>query len=547
VSEGEAHGGQNASLRDYLRVVRRRKWIILQAVLLVPAVAIALSLQQEKVFEASSQVLLVQQNPADQFNPSNSGGAQPPDRIAQTQADLARVPEVAQRTLEAAGVNRTVDQFLANSSASSRTNSDLLLLSVRDHVPRVAVELATAYARAFALYRAKFDTAPYQISLERADEQLRQMAAQGDKGTDAYRELQAKRDGVEQYMALLTRNAVPVQVPDQATQIQPKPVRNGILGLGLGIVLGMALAFLREALDTRVRTAEEVGEKLHLPLLSRIPAPARKLRNANRLVMKADPHGVQAEAFRTLRTNIEFVNLDLNARTIMITSAIQAEGKSTTAANLAIAFARMGKRVALVDLDLRRPFMDSFFDFGDRPGLTHVARGHFSIEAATLHVALAPDDDAERVAVFAESNGHSNGSNGHSKLDGVLDVISSGPLPPDGGDFVGSKAVAELLTTLRERYDLVLIDSPPLLRVNDAVALSSRVDAMAIVVRLETLRRPILKELARVLETTRTPRLGFILTGLDSDEEAYAYGYRGSGYSYSEPEDEARMRVEVTS
>jgi polysaccharide biosynthesis transport protein len=547
VSEGEAHGGNTASLRNYLRVVRRRKWIILQALLLVPAVAIGLSLRQDRVYEAKSEVLLVQQNPADQFNGVTQNGAQPPDRVAQTQADLARVPEVAKRTLELAGLNRSVDNFLRNSGATAQTNSDLLELSARDARPAIAVLLAKSYAKAFALYRAQLDTAPYETARSRANEQLRVMAAEGGKGTDAYRELQAKRDQLDQYVALLTRNAVPVKVPDAAAQVQPKPVRNGILGLLLGLVLGVALAFLREALDTRVRSAEEVGEKLHIPLLSRIPAPARKLRNHNRLVMKADPHGVQAEAFRTLRTNVEFVNLDLNARTIMITSAIEAEGKSTTVANLAIAFARMGKRVALVDLDLRRPFMDKFFDFGDRPGLTHVARGHFSIEAATLHVALAPDEDAERVAVFAEGNGHSNGTNGHGRLEGALDVISAGPLPPDGGDFVGSKAVADILSTLRERYDVVLIDSPPLLRVNDAVALSTRVDALAVVVRLDTLRRPILKELARVLHTTRTPKLGFILTGLgDSDEEAYAYGYRGSDYVYSEPERE-RERMEVGS
>jgi succinoglycan biosynthesis transport protein ExoP len=544
LSEGDAHGGHGASLRDYLRVVRRRKWIILQAVLLVPAVAVGLSLRQEKVYKATSQVLLVQQNPADQFNGINQAGAQPADRQAQTQADLARVPQVAQSTLELAGLNRPVDQFLKHSSAAAKTNSDLLELSAWDHQPQVAIDLTTAYAKAFAGYRADLDTAPYETAKARADTQLQAMVLDGGKGSAAYQELQAKRDQLDQYVALLTRNAVPVKLPDQAVQIQPRPVRNGILGLALGLVLGIGLAFLREALDTRVRSAEEVGEKLGLPLLSRIPEPPRKLRNSNRLVMMAEPHGVQAEAFRTLRTNIEFVNLDLHARTIMITSAIQSEGKSTTAANLAIAFARMGKRVALVDLDLRRPFLDNFFDFGDRPGLTHVARGHFSIEAATLHVALAPDDNGDRVAVPADANGHGNGTNGHGNLEGVLDVISSGPLPPDGGDFVGSKAVADLIGTLRDRYDLVLIDSPPLLRVNDATALSSRVDAIMIVARLDTLRRPILKELARVLGSIRAPKLGFVVTGIGSTDEDYAYQYSGS-YSYASPEPEKQEKVEA--
>jgi succinoglycan biosynthesis transport protein ExoP len=543
LAEGYAHGGQGASLRDYLRVVRRRKWIILQAVLLVPAVAVGLSLRQEKVYKATSQVLLVQQNPADQFNGINPSSSQPADRQAQTQADLARVPQVAQRTLDLAGVHQPVDQFLGHSSAAAKTNSDLLELSAWDHQPQVAVNLARAYAKAFAGYRADLDTAPYQTAKGRADTQLRAMVAEGGKGTAAYQELQAKRDQLDQYVALLTRNAVPVKVPDQAVQTQPRPVRNGILGLALGIVLGIGLAFLREALDTRVRSADEVGEKLGLPLLSRAPAPPRTLRNSNRLVMMAEPHGVHAEAFRTLRTNIEFVNLDVHARTIMITSAIQAEGKSTTAANLAIAFARMGKRVALVDLDLRRPFLDKFFDFGDRPGLTHVARGHFSIEAATLHVALTPDEDAERVAVPADAIGQGNGTNGHGNLEGVLDVISSGPLPPDGGDFVGSKAVADLIGTLRDRYDLVLIDSPPLLRVNDATALSTRVDAIMIVARLETLRRPILKELARVLDSIRAPKLGFVVTGIGSTDEDYAYQYRGS-YGYASPEPD-KQKVEA--
>ena len=542
MSEADAHGGHGTTLRDYLQVVRRRKWIISAAVLLVPAVAVGLSLRQEKVYKASSEVLLVQQNPADQFNGNTQSGAQPADRQAQTQADLARVPQVAQRALELAGLQRGVDNFLGHSSAAAKTNSDLLELSAWDHIPQVAVNLARAYAQAFARYRADLDTAPYVTAKVRANDQLRAMRAEGGKGTGAYRELQAKRDQLDQYVALLTRNAVPVDVPTEAVQIQPRPVRNGILGLALGIVLGIGLAFLRETLDTRVRSVEELGERLGLPLLARLPEPPRKIRNSNRLVMKADPHGVQAEAFRTLRTNLEFMNLSVHARTMMITSAIESEGKSTTAANLAIAFARMGKRVALVDLDLRRPFMDKFFDFADRPGLTHVARGHFSIEAATLQVALTPDEDALRIAVPADANGQAQGANGHGRVEGLLDVISSGPLPPDGGDFVGSTAVADVIGKLRERYDLVLIDSPPLLRVSDAIALSTRVDAILLVARLDTMRRPILKELARVLEGIPTPRLGFVVTGLRSGDESYAYQYRGS-YGYAAPEFERKEGV----
>ena len=121
-------------------------------------------------------------------------------------------------------------------------------------------------------------------------------------------------------------------------------------------------------------------------------------------------------------------------------------------------------------------------------------------------------------------------------------MISAGPLPPDGGDFVGSKTVADLIGTLRDRYDLVLIDSPPLLRVNDATALSTRVDAIVIIARLDTLRRPILKELARVLDGIRAPKLGFVMTGLGSGDDEYAYQYRGS-YGYASPQPDERQEV----
>src|SRR5207247_6981470 len=119
----------------------------------------------------------------------------------------------------------------------------------------------------------------------------------------------------------------------------------------------------------RVRKAEEIAEQLGIPLLARLPQPSRGLRNKNRLAALEEPDGAAAEAFRMLRTNLDFVNIDRSAKTIMVTSAVESEGKSTTIANLAVTLARSGRRVVLVDLDLRRPYLDRFFGLGGRPGV----------------------------------------------------------------------------------------------------------------------------------------------------------------------------------
>jgi Mrp family chromosome partitioning ATPase len=340
--------------------------------------------------------------------------------------------------------------------------------------------------------------------------------------------------------ALQTANASVVQPADQYVQVQPKPKRNGILGLVLGIVLGLGLALLWEALDTRVRSAEEVGMKLGgLTLLARVPSPSRRTRDEHRLVMLDDPTGTQAETFRMLRTNLDFVSLGRDARTILVTSAVEQEGKSTTIANLAIAMARAGQRVVLVDLDLRRPYIDKFFGV-EGPGVTQVALGHVPLDQALATIALAEPGSAEAIVAQPNSGGHAQGNggngngNGRTAVKGLLKVLPAGPIPPDPGEFVNTQALSQILAELRNQFDVVLVDAPPVLRVGDAMTLTTKVDGVIVVVRMKIARRQMLHELARQLTSMPTPVLGFVTTAA-GEEDGYGYGYGHAYGGYAKP------------
>lgn len=528
----EGRSTETSALRDYLHVARRRKWIILGAVVIAPVVAVFLASREQHLYRASAQVLLSHQNLGQTLTGTPSTADAQPDRTAKTQADLANVPTVAARVLQVLKLKgRTVPEFAIACGASAASDADILNFSCTDPVPVVAAQLATEYARQYTLYRRELDTQAIERARLQVSDRMAVMRQQGEQNTALYANLAKSEQQLATMEALQSAPATVVRTATRASQVQPRPTRNGILGLALGLVIGLGLAFLREALDTRVRTAEEIAERLQLPLLARLPEPPRRLRADDQLVMLAEPNGVQAEAFRMLRTNLEFANLERGSRTIMVTSAVEAEGKSTTVANLAIAFARAGRRVVLVDLDLRRPYLDRFFKLGNQPGLTHVALGRVDLEEALVPIALTEP---------SSQNGgdpSDGSSNGRGRVTGVLEVLLSGPLPPNAGEFAASRALGDILERLRERADLVLVDAPPLLRVNDAMALSAKVDGIIVVSRLAVARRPILDELRRVLGTCPAAKLGFALTGADLEADYYGYGgYYARAYTRKDRE-----------
>ena len=366
---------------------------------------------------------------------------------------------------------------------------------------------------------------------------MAKLQAEGRKRSALYTNLEEKDQQLQTLQTLQTSSTVVVRPAGLGGQIAPHPKRDAALGLILGVMLGFGFAFGLEALDTRIRSTSELAEGLGgLPLLARIPPPTRRMQKRNELAMVVQPKHNAAEAFRLLRTNLEFVRLSAgDVRTILVTSGLEKEGKSTTAANLAVAEARAGRRVALVDLDLRRPYIDRFFRLTAVEGITDVALGRIELEQAMQRIDLhlgAPDAGAVVPSLL-------NGSRTPVAEAGVLDVLVSGPLPPDPGEFAASYRLAEILAQLRKMYDTVVVDTPPLLWVGDALTLSSQADGIIMITRMKALRRPMLRELRRILELAPARKLGFVITGPVSSErgvyshkDGYSYGY-GYGYGSS--------------
>ena len=506
-------------LAHYLRVLKRNLWIVLLVVAVVVAGTYYASLRQPKVFQAAADVFLSSQSAAAAF--VNGASQTDPVRQAETDASLARTPIVARRALSLAGLSqRTPQELLANSSVTASPNADILTFSVRDHDAAIASRLATSYANAYARYRHHLDTASVSKALRDVDRRLSELQQSGLDKTAAYADLLDKQQQMSTVQLLGVSN--PLLVPaGAAAQIEPRPIRNGAIALVLGLILGLGAVLLRETLDTRVRTPAELQHRLDLPQLARIPEPARRYRRGDRLVMLDEPHSPSAEVFRILATNLDFVNLDRRAHTVMFTSATHSEGKSTTVANLAVAMARTGRRVILLDLDLRKPTVGRLFGLTEQPGLTSVALGRTDLEPALMQVSL------RNASASAKQEPHAAGA-------GSLEVLPVGVPPPNPAEFAASQALGTIIGRLEARADIVLIDAPPLLNLSDAVTLTSRVDGLVVVAKL-MIKRSMVQELHRVLASAPVSVLGFVATGASATDtyDGYGYGYGHSTHDFS--------------
>ena len=276
------------------------------------------------------------------------------------------------------------------------------------------------------------------------------------------------------------------------------------VGVLLGLAVGVGIAILRTVLDTRIRSEADVATVTDTPVLGAVGYDASTPNDP--LVIVSHPLGARAEAIRRLRTNLQFVNASSRPRSIVVTSALPGEGKTTTASNLALAIADTGSRVVLVDADLRRPSIARVLGIEGAVGLTTVLIGNASI------------DDV--VQEYGSTS---------------LDVITSGEIPPNPSELLGSQRMTDLLGELTERYDVVILDTAPLLPVTDGVVVAKLADGALVVVGATVANRPHLAAAVAALETVEARVLGVVLNRVPHEKrDSYTY------YDYSLGKDEAK-------
>jgi polysaccharide biosynthesis transport protein len=451
---------------DYLFVLSRRKWVVVQLLLLGPLIALVFTLHQAPEYEATAGVLLHLDHGHSLAPRTSAAPSEDPARVVKNEARRAASLPVAEGVVRATRPAFTSPgNLLDHSTVSTNEGSDLLTIAVR-HTERVsALVVANAYASQVALYLQNAPTMVHSQAPARA-----------------------------------------IPVARRVAEVQPRPVHNAVLGIGIGLLFGLAAAFLCEALDGRIRSRDEVAELLGLPLLGQIRESPR-LRSQS-VAMLESPNSPQAESFRILRVALDTLHSDIGARTLMITSAIDGEGKSSTAANLAVAYARSGLRVILADLDLRAPSLDRLFGLEGRAGVNDVAIGHLPLDAALAEVPVMSS---------------SSSSNGDASYRGSLHVLPAAPVPPELREMVLVQWTAELLPQLTSKAEIVLVDAPPIVPVTEAQALVSYVDRLLVVIGWSFARRRTLKDLRCALVASGARPVGFVLVaGAGEMTEAYS-------------------------
>ncbi|ANH38206.1 Tyrosine-protein kinase YwqD [Nocardioides dokdonensis FR1436] len=463
-------------LKDYLRILRRRWLMVVASTLIVVGAASAFTFTATPQYQSTARLFVSTYGDggsgSGDVSSAYQGGLFSQQRVSSYAVLVGKSESLAQSVVEDLDLSLSASELRSKVSATVSPETVLIELSALDADPVQAQAIAQAYAMGLSDLVRKLETPAG------ADDPLIKASVEDDASLPS-------------------------------SPVTPQPVRNLGLAFVLGLLLGFGLAVARELLDTSVKTVEDVSTTTEAPLLGSIAYDASV--KTEPLVSTLDSHAPRAEAFRVLRTNLQFVDVDAATKVFVVTSALPGEGKTTTAVNLALTLAQAGQKTLLIECDLRRPKATAALDLDSSVGVTTVLLGKVSFEDALQEYAATG-----------------------------LAVLASGAIPPNPAELLQSRAMTELLTRCREQFDTIIIDAPPLLPVTDAALLSTQADGAILVVAHGRTTKDQLAQAAQRLGAVDAALVGAVLNMTPSRRgrgygASYGYGY-GYGYAPSAPE-----------
>jgi non-specific protein-tyrosine kinase len=506
------------NLRDYLKVLRKHLRLIIASVVVVTVVAVGLSLTQKKAYQGVALILVTQQDTGLTVlgTPQTQDSYQPGRDVVQTQVEVIQSSRIAELVIQSLGLHESPTTLLGRVTASADTGTDNITITAIDPTPEGAARLADAFAAQYVAWSRDSQTQSIQAAagdvqkrLTLAQQQITSLEQTATKSGGNQAQLAAAQslyttlaDKLEQLriaQQLVTgAGSVLANATVDPTPVSPKPTRDGTLGLALGLLLGLLAAFVTEQLDVSIKSPAEASEIYHAPVLANIPIENVSKEELSRLTLADRPGSPAAESYRMLRNNLGFVNYDKGIKTMLVTSAVPSEGKSTVAANLATVLARAGGKVILVVCDFYLPAAERFFEIDYSVGLSNVLAGTSPVQAAIQHPA-----------------GFEN-----------LAVMPSGPQPPNPSELLSSEAMHSLVVGLRESADWVILDSAPVLAAADASATARWVDGVLVVSRLSVTKRDEARAGYEQLKNVGARILGLAVWGpMDTVPSLGFYGY----------------------
>ena len=514
-----SHG--STDLRAYAAVLRRRKWTILLVVLLTIGASLFFSIRQTPLYRSTARVLVKPLNPNQVLQGFSYAVSM------DTEAALVASPKVAGLAAKIVGDQGIDPAEPGTLSTGAPLNTNFLDVSYSAADATDAAAWAQAYAYAYVdnrkaqareLYQSA--TGGYQDRLDDLDGQLTHLQDKLSRVTPAASAtIQAQIENVNEQIrfAQLQLAQVPIPTNDSAqviaeAQISSAPytpdyVRNIAFAIAAGLALGIGVGFLREQFDDRMSGPDEMEEQVGAPTLAVVPLfNAPRKRREEFLIGRDQPKSPSAEAYRTVRTNIEFMARTNQLKVVGVASPSLGEGKTTTTANLAFSLATAGRRVVVVSCDLRKPKLYRLFGLSNDVGLSDVLTQGVSVGSAVQRVPGVP----------------------------TLLVMASGPVPSNPAELLGSDGMQSLLAGLRDAADFVLLDTAPVLAVSDAMVLAPRCDGVVMVVDASTTARSAARIAREQIEQVGGNIVGGVFNNFDPSNAKtypgayhhYAYGYR---------------------